>query len=79
MDGECETIDFKGICTVWVVIKIDTQLISEVLYEFKIIHFELYTAPRDYCSTSAIRLSMVFSSRNRSGVILTPYSSSSMM
>ena len=48
MDSECETIDFKDIYAVWVVIEIDTQLISEVLYEFKIIHFELYTAPRDY-------------------------------
>ena len=37
------------------------------------------SAPRDGRSASAIRLSTVFSSRKRSGVIFTPYSSSSMM
>ena len=78
MDSECETIDFKGICAIWVAIKIYAQLFTEVLYKLEIIHIALY-APRDYLSASAIRLSTVFSSRKRSGVIFTPYSSSSIM
>ena len=78
MDRECKAINFKGICSIWVTINIYAQLFPEALYELEVIHIALY-APRDCPSASAIRLSTVLSSRKRSGVILTPYSSSSMI
>ena len=41
MDSECETIDFKGVCSIWVTIKIYAQLFTEVLYKLEIIHIAL--------------------------------------